>query len=196
MEPYEFPKIHSFPPMYTQQPNATILDNQLGSWCDIILSYCEYYKISSITLTGTVIYSQFDDLDITQLPPVFENKAIDRAVNDEFKSTIFRHLIHKSKKAEYINAKSPEAGVLIYWRSLVDWANLIHDFVENTGQSGTVLTVYELTKSEDSGLPADLKNFDYNMLVKVLKNVLIKQGKAQILMSEDDPEQIGGVKIV
>lgn len=192
--PFEFPKIHSFPPLYTKQPNETILQNQLDSWCSIILSYCEYYKITSLTLTGTVIYSQYEDL--TDLPPIFENKIIERKVGDDFKLDIFKHLIHKLNKAEYTNPKQPQLGIFVYWRSLVEWAGLIHDFAENTGQLGTILTVYELTKLEDSGLPLDLKNMDYNLLVKVLKSVLIKQGKAQILMSEDGSGQIGGVKIV
>lgn len=193
MEPFEFPKIYSFPPLYTKQPNATVLENQLGSWCDIILSYCEYYKITSLSLTGSVMYSQLE-LDVSQLPPIFENKLIERNVNDEFRQDIFRHLIHKLKKAEYIDVKTPESGVLVYWRSLVDWSTMIHDFVEDSGQLGTVLTIYELTKLEDSGLPEDLKNLDYNILIKVLKNIFMKQGKVQILTDENG--EIGGVKIV
>lgn len=196
MEPFEFPNIHSFPPLFTKQPNETILQNQLDAWCGIVLSYCEYYKITSVTLTGTIIYSQIDDLNSLELPPIFENKTIDRLVNDEFKLDIFKHLIHKLNKGEYINNRQPELGIFVYWKSLVEWGTLIHDFVENSGQLGTILTVYELTKLEDSGLPLELRNLDYNLLVKVLKNVLIKQGKAQILMSEDGSGQIGGVKIV
>lgn len=196
MDPFEFPKIHSFPPLYTKQPNETILHNQLDAWCSIILSYCQYYKITSITLTGTINYTQIDLLNPQELPPIFENKNINRLVSDEFKLDILRHLVHRMKKGQYVNAKQPELGIFIFWRSLVDWATLIHDFVENSGQLGTILTVYELTKLEDSGLPPELKNMDYNLLVNVIKNVLIKQGKAQILMSEDGSGQIGGVKIV
>ncbi|CAH6718155.1 vacuolar protein-sorting-associated protein 25 [[Candida] jaroonii] len=195
METFEFPKIHSFPPLYTKQPNATVLQQQLDSWCSIILSYCEYYKVSTISTTGTIVYSQFEELKIDTLPPIFENKQINRAVDDEFKSDIIKHLIHKLNKAEYINTKIPDQGILVYWKSLADWATILYDFVENSGQLGTVLTIYELTKSEDSGLPESLKNLDYNLLVKVLKNILIKQGKAQILMQEGT-DQIGGVKIV
>jgi ESCRT-II complex subunit VPS25 len=59
---------------------------------------------------------------------------------------------------------------------------------------GTILTVYELTKNDDSGLPPDLFNLDDALLIKVIKDVLIKSGKAQILMNENN--EIGGVKIV
>lgn len=194
--PFEFPKIHSFPPLFTAQPNATILQNQLNSWCDIILSYCQHYKITSLNINGLILYSQIDNLEIDSLPSLFENKQINRSVNDEFKQTIFKHLIHKLNKAEYVDNKKPELGILIYWNSLIEWSQKIYDFVENSGQLGTILTIYELTKLEDSGLPNDLRNFDYNLLVKVLQKVLVRQGKAQIIMNDDGSNQIGGVKIV
>lgn len=192
---FEFPKIHSFPPLYTKQPNLTILHNQLESWCEIILSYCQHYKITSLSLLGAILYTQLNNIDINKIPPLFENKKISRIVNDEFKSIIFKHLIHKLGRADYINPKQPENGLLIYWKTLVEWGTHLYDYVERTGQLGSVLTVYELTKLEDLGVDEDLKNLDYNLLVKVLKNVLIKQGRAQILMNEDGT-QIGGVKIV
>lgn len=193
---FEFPKIHSFPPLFTSQPNATILQNQLNSWCEIILAYCQHYSITSLSLDGTLLYCQHQELDIDSIPPLFENKQINRVVSGEFKQTIFKHLIHKLNKAEYINSKKPELGLLIYYRSLVEWGKVLHDYVENSGQLDTILTVYELTKLEDSGLPQELKNLDYNLLEKILKNVLMKQGSAQIIMNDDGSDQIGAVKIV
>lgn len=85
--------------------------------------------------------------------------------------------------------------------SIVDWGNLLYEYIVNTGQQGTVLTLYELTKSDDndddvgsSGLPQELRNLDEELLVKIIKDYLIKQGKAQLLMTESN--EIGGVKIV
>lgn len=195
MDEFQFPKIHSFPPMYTKQPNSTILQNQLDSWSDLILSYCQYYKITRLSLTGSILYSQHEDLNVDKLPPLFDNTYINRSVNDEFKSSIFQHMIHKLHVADYLNSKRPEAGIFIYWRSLSEWGNILYDYVEKTGQLGSVLTVYELTKLEDSVLNDSLKNLDYELLERVLKKVLVKQGKAQVLMNEEGT-QIGGVKIV
>lgn len=195
MEPYSFPRHYYFRPLYTKQPNATVYERQLGAWCSIILPFCEHYKITSMSLDGTPLYSQIELLDLNELPNIFENKLIDRVAEDTLRSEVIKYMI-KTKKAELINPKMPDSGVLIYWRTLADWANLLYKFVENTGQLGTIMTVYELTKLDDNGLPANLKNLDYTLLVKILKDVLIKQGKAQILMSEDNPDQIGGVKIV
>lgn len=189
-----FPKIHSFPPLYTNQPNATISSHQLDSWCQIILQFCEHYKITSMTLDGNAKYSQIDGLDIDKLPKLFDNEEISRSANPEFRKIIINYLIHKLNKAEYIDPKKPELGVFIYWRTLVEWSELLYSFVDRTGQLGTILTIYELTKSDDNGLPEDLRNIDETLLIKVLKDVLIKQGKAQILFGDDN--EIGGVKIV
>ncbi|KAK6201257.1 vacuolar protein sorting [Scheffersomyces amazonensis] len=191
---FVFPKIHTFPPLYTEQPNSTILSNQLDSWCQIILQYCEFYKITSLNRNGTPKYSQIESLSIDSLPPIFENKSINRSTNDNFRNVIIHHLIYKLKKAQYIDPKKPELGIYVYWRSLVEWGQLLYDYVDSTGQLGTVLTLYELTKSDESGLPDSLKNLDEGLLIKIVKDYLIKQGKAQILMNEDN--EIGGVKIV
>ena len=87
---------------------------------------------------------------------------------------------------------------------------MLYEYVVNTGQQGTVLTLYELTKGagddeyenegdveavvSSGGLPLELRNLDEELLVKVIKEYLIKQGKAQLLMT--DSNEIGGVKIV
>lgn len=149
-----------------------------------------------MSLDGTLLYCQNQELNTDSLPPLFENKQINRLVSSDFKQTIFKHMIHKLNKAEYINSKKPELGLLIYYRSLVEWGKILHDYVENSGQLDTILTVYELTKLEDSGLPEELKNLDYNLLEKILRNVLMKQGSAQIIMNDDGSDQIGAVKIV
>lgn len=191
---FEFPKIHSFIPFYTKQPNSTVFSNQLDSWCEIILDYCEHYKISSISpLNGKILYSQFED-EVETFPSLFENKSINRSVNDDFKALIFKHLIQKEKKAELKDLKAPENGVIIYWKSLAEWSQILYNYVSKTGQLGSILTVYELTKLADSGIPDELKNLEYDLLVKIIR-LLVKQGKAQILLDEDGVS-IGAVKIV
>ncbi|CAD1809373.1 Vacuolar protein-sorting-associated protein 25 [Candida parapsilosis] len=228
---FEFPKIHSFPPLYTKQPNQTVQQQQIESWCNILLQYCEFYKITSLTIEGAPKHSQLATTATTtttttssssssssyskaNIPPLFVNKSINRQVNSEFKNAIINNLIH-SKRGQYINHKKPELGIFVYWRSIVDWGNLLYEYIVNTGQQGSVLTLYELTKSDfddveeeeekeeegvgsgagtSAGLPRELRNLDEEFLVKIIKDYLIKQGKAQLLMTESN--EIGGVKIV
>lgn len=190
MSAYEFPKIHSFIPFYTKQPNSAVLTQQLDSWCQIILDYCSHYKITSMSpTTGRLLHSQYGDVD--SLPPLFENASINRHVNEEFKAFILKHLC-KLNRAELKNNSSPEDGMLVYWRTLAEWLQVVYAYVQKTGQLGSVLTIYELT-SPTEGVPEDLQNIEYDLMVKVLKQ-LVKQGKAQILMGDDG--QMGGVKIV
>lgn len=40
--------------------------------------------------------------------------------------------------------------VWVYWRTPEEWAALIEDWVEETAQKGTVLTLYELSQGEDT----------------------------------------------
>lgn len=188
---FEFPKLHSFPPFFTKQSNSTILEHQLEAWCNLILSYCEYYKVYSLLSTGTVLSAQNKDIEF---PPLFENKQVERQCLESFKRDILSHLIHKAGRASFIDPKKVDAGVLILWRTLPDWAKLLRDYVDSTGQLGTILTVYELTQLEDSTTSEEFRNIDYNLFVRILQ-VLRKLGKAQILMAEDN-SKIEGVKIV
>lgn len=185
---FEFPKIYSFPPLYTKQPNLTVLTNQLDSWMNIILEYSQFYKINTVLLTGQVKHSQ---IDYKSANTVFENKTIDRSITDEFKLDIFKHMITK-KKASYINSKQKDQGIYIYYRSLTEWSDLLYSYIDSSGQLNSILTIYELTKSEL--LLPDLRNLDESLLIKIIKEVLVKRGKAQILL--DDNGEIGGVKIV
>ena len=52
---------------------------------------------------------------------------------------------------------------------------------------------WPLTKLEETD-PL-LRNIDYNLFVRAI-DVLMKQGKAQVLKAEDGSSQIGGVKII
>lgn len=193
MSVFQYPKIYLFPPLYTKQPNTTILQHQLEQWCRIILDYCEHYSVTLLTAEGIPKHSQTIE-DCESLPPIFHNKDIERSVNNDLRALILNHLITKEKKAEYINPKSHDTGLFIYWRTPTEWAELLYDYVKSTGQTGTILTIYELTNSQESGLPETLKNMGEPLLIKILKDVLVKQGKAQLLINEDG--EIGGVKIV
>jgi ESCRT-II complex subunit VPS25 len=55
---------------------------------------------------------------------------------------------------------------------------LLYAWVEETGQKGSVLTIYELRESE-SVEKKEWRDMDEGMLRKVL-GVLVKRGKAQV----------------
>lgn len=186
---FEFPKIHSFPPFYTKQRNATILQNQLDAWGALVLNYCEHFRIFSVLANGSVLAL----MESSDMPELFQNKSIDRAVLSDFRKDILAHLVTKLGRAVYVDPKKQDSGVLLYWRTPAEWAALLREHVDATGQLGTILTVYELTKLEEAA--PQFRDMDYGLLVKVIE-VLMKQGRAQVLKAEDGSGQIGGVKIV
>lgn len=81
-----------------------------------------------------------------------------------------------------------EAGeggeAFIYWRTPEEWGSLIEAWVEETGQRGSVLTVYELREGEGTR-GTEIWGMDGDVLVKALGTV-VKRGKAQIFQSGED----------
>ena len=89
-------------------------------------------------------------------------------------------------RADWVDVKMKDQDeVWIYWRSPENWAAMLAAWVEETGQRGTVLTVYELLEGEASkgkewaGMPREV-------LLKSL-NVLVKRSKANIFGEADQP---------
>lgn len=129
------------------------------------------------------------------VPAIFENKTIERSAPAEFRRAIFNHLIHKLERAAYVNPKQQDAGILIFWRTTDEWARMLYEHVDKTGQLGSVLTVYELTLPDETPVDENFRNLDYHLLSRVV-DVLVKQGKAQVLRSDDGLGKMEGVKIV
>lgn len=184
----QYPQIHNFPPFYTKQSNATVLENQLNQWCTLILQTCEQHRIYSVLPLGGVLRQQQDQ----PRDNFFENKAIERSAAPEFRKEILSHLVHRLGRGSYVDNKTPDAGVLVMWRTLREWAELLYGSIEATGQQGSVLTVYEMTMLEDQVVDEEFRNIDPVLFERILQE-LRRQGRAQILMSDDGGE-IGGVK--
>lgn len=60
--------------------------------------------------------------------------------------------MRKDGRAEYAASSGGVGGdgdvVYVYWRKPEEWAALVEAYVEEMGQKGSVLTVYELTDGE------------------------------------------------
>ncbi|KAJ2978342.1 hypothetical protein NQ176_g3868 [Zarea fungicola] len=103
----------------------------------------------------------------------------------------------KEGRAEYITSSSSSSGAgttssftdggydvaFIYWKKPEEWAAVVQQYVEDTAQKGSVLTVYELSQG-DGTRNTDLHGIDSDVLLKAL-NILVKRGKAQIFGQED-----------
>jgi ESCRT-II complex subunit VPS25 len=56
------------------------------------------------------------------------------------------------QRAEWIDSSAasqgPKSVAWVWWRRPEEWADILVDWVEGTGQRGAVLTVYELIQGE------------------------------------------------
>lgn len=41
-----------------------------------------------------------------------------------------------------------KSTAIIYWRKPEEWANAIYEWIDNTGQKGSVLTLYEISEGD------------------------------------------------
>lgn len=201
---YNFPDIYHFPPFFTKQPNAATFEAQLNHWQDIILGYCKANKIWILSETGSKIGSQslddedsdddddelIDDSEATKEFNIFRNDTINRHASTELIDDIISSLI-KSKHAEWINPNNKKQGLLILWNTIEEWAYIVYDWIDTSGQNGSILTIYELQRG-DMSKTQEFSGMCTPTLIKVLET-LVKQGKATLLKDEG---KISGVKFL
>jgi ESCRT-II complex subunit VPS25 len=89
------------------------------------------------------------------------------------------------QRGEWLDgAKGKDGGEYwVYWKRPEEWARLVEEWVEATGQKGSVLTVFELLEGEGSA-GEEFHGMDAELLQKSLQ-VLVKRGRAQVFGSED-----------
>jgi ESCRT-II complex subunit VPS25 len=94
-------------------------------------------------------------------------------------------------RAEYISAGGKKKTAAseddggrfwIYWRRPDEWSAVLEEWVERTGQKGTVLTLYEIVEG-DASRNEEFWNMDMELLLRSLA-ISVKRGKAQIFGSE------------
>jgi ESCRT-II complex subunit VPS25 len=173
-EPFRFPRDYSFPAFFTRQTNLTTYHAQLTKWSAFVLAYARHHRIFKLSLSSA------PDSEL------FYNRKLDRRLL----LADIRELLEFMKKegrAEYVASGSGSSGggdvVYIHWRKPESWARLIETYVEDSGQKGSVLTIYELTQGEGTR-GTELHGVDTDVLLKAL-NILVKKGKAQIFGQDD-----------
>lgn len=172
---FSLPTYASFPPFYTLQPNLTTRARQLELWSALIISYCQYHRLFRLSLSSPP-------------PGLFSNTAIRRSLKPSDIRAVLEHMSVPANgpSIEWIPPTSrgeTSHTCYVYWKTPVEWADLIYSWVEETGQKSAVLTIYELREGESSqGRP--WKDIDEALLRKVL-GVLVKRGKAQIFGQEE-----------
>jgi ESCRT-II complex subunit VPS25 len=179
---FQFPPHYSFPPFFTLQPTASTRSSQLTSWSTLIQTYCRHNRIFSLSLV--------DALNT----PLFHNATLRRRLNLRDAKAILTWMStpEGGNRAEYISAGGKKKTVAaseddggrfwIYWRRPDEWSGVLEEWVERTGQKGTVLTLYEIVEG-DASRKEEFWNMDMELLLRSLA-VSVKRGKAQIFGNE------------
>jgi ESCRT-II complex subunit VPS25 len=141
--PFPFPREYSFPPFFTRQTNLTTHHAQLVKWSTLVLSYCRHHQLYRLSLTpSSTSPSSSPEPGADEL---FHNRKLDRRLNTADVREVI-DFMRKDGRAEYVGGKETGDVVWVYWRTPEEWAGLVEEWVDATGQKGTVLTLYELTE--------------------------------------------------
>lgn len=182
---FQFPPHYTFPPFFTLQPNLTTLSRQLALWSSLIQSYCAYNRIFKLSLSSSANSPLFHNaslsrtLDVLSIRRVLDYMAsADGDYRAEWVPT------SSTKRSGTSNATGAEkSSAWVYWRRPEEWADLIYNWVDGTGQKGSVLTVYELRES-DAVQREEWIGMDEELFRRCL-DALIRKGKAQVFGTDD-----------
>ncbi|PKX92559.1 ESCRT-II subunit protein VPS25 [Aspergillus novofumigatus IBT 16806] len=152
-------------PVLHPQPNSTTRLSQLQKWSSLIQSWCRHHRIYRLSLIEAIE------------SPLFHNAALRKRLS-----------LSEARAVLDWMAKPEEEGVVDGGRNgsmgerPEEWAGIVADWVEATGQKNVVLTVYELLEGEAT-MSQEWHGMDADVMLKSL-NVLVKRGKAQVFGSE------------
>ncbi|KAF0990482.1 hypothetical protein HZS_5375, partial [Henneguya salminicola] len=155
---------YNFCPFFTIQPNLETRLKQLKLWCDLVINYCKFNNISSFSV---------QEISKTSL---FNNAALKRSLNTEGIMLVLEELA-RSGNLEW---KSNKKQCLLYFQSIDTIGKYILDWVNATGNNGTVFTISEIKQIEHASF--DFEHLDEEILMKCFK-YLEKNEKAVIFTS-------------
>lgn len=125
--------------------------------------------------------------------PLFHNAQLNRRLNLRDAKTVLQWMASPEggNRAEFISTGAKKKSVpsdedggkaWIYWRRPEEWAAALEEWVDRTGQKGTVLTLYEIVEG-DASRKEEFASMDEDLLRKSLA-ICVRRGKAQIFGGE------------
>lgn len=151
--PFSFPPTYNFPPFFTPQPNTTTRHSQLEKWSSLIQSWCRHHRQYRLSLVDAVDTPLFHNATLRKRLDLREARAVvDWMTKSEEEGG-------GGRRAEWISdaggsslgdssGQGPKTVAWIWWRRPEEWADVLVEWVEGTGQRGSVLTVYELIQGD------------------------------------------------
>ncbi|KAL7419202.1 hypothetical protein Q5752_006039 [Cryptotrichosporon argae] len=165
---FTYPAIWSFPPFFTLQPNPATRMHQLELWAALVLGWARHERVFAINADDGAA--------------VFANAAISR----ELQPAAIRDLLAEMTKSSQASPEPAKqtATYLLYWRKPDEWGQLIYDWVDQNGLTGTIMTFYEIADGELSE-KTEFRGISPPMLRRSV-DTLVRRGKAQVIRGADE----------
>ncbi|KIY46655.1 ESCRT-II complex, vps25 subunit [Fistulina hepatica ATCC 64428] len=162
------PSIHAWPAFFTPQPYLNNNAAALEQWTHLILSYARHCRLWHL---------RREDAEITgsEWNEVLRNERINRRLQSDYLSQIMAHLVARSQ-ATY-DPPNQTHTILLFWRTPEEWADVLYQWADTTGQLNTILTLYEIT---DPPVSSPLSGIPMSLLRHAI-TILTKSGRAQII---------------
>lgn len=136
---------------------------QLNVWADLFLKYLKHLNKFTINIYENAF-------------PLFYNESINRRLSPPVILKILEQL-QSTKHAHPLDKKREEWQV--YWHTLDEYGNMIYDWIQETGQTNSVCTLYEISNG-DSTEGKDFHKIDETVLLSVLRQ-LEEKGRCELI---------------
>ncbi|KIM47132.1 hypothetical protein M413DRAFT_440655 [Hebeloma cylindrosporum] len=166
------PSIHSAPPFFTEQPNPTTQSIATEQWIRLILTYARHRKLFILRVED----AEAAESDWAE---ILRNERINRKMTPGHLCNIMVAMADKNL-AIYEPPKQ-KRSILVYWRLPEEWAEVLYEWVVDSGQLNTIMTFYEIT---DPLVESALTNIPVPLLRKAI-GILGKTGRAQMIAIAD-----------
>ncbi|MDP2436161.1 MAG: vacuolar protein-sorting-associated protein 25 [archaeon] len=173
---FQFPSFYDFPPFFTVQPVRATRQQQEKLWADLVLAYCQHFKIYTL------------DVDAAASSPLFRNERLKRQLSREGIVEILE-VLRQRKNAEWVDKRTKKQARIV-WRTAEQWAGLIYDWALRTGHVNTVVTVWDLREGDEFA-DEEFHGLDQDVLLAALAH-LQGQKKAMVFTGNESDSQ--GVK--
>ncbi|KAI5800124.1 ESCRT-II complex subunit-domain-containing protein [Geopyxis carbonaria] len=151
------------------QPNESSWAAQCSVWHAFILEYSRAHKQWQLDVTDAL------ETDL------FWNKRLNRRLKLKDAVEVLDYMALEGS-IEWVD--SAKSSAIVYWRKPEDWANIIYNWIETTGQKNSVLTLYEISNGELT-ISQEFHGVHPIILRKTLA-ALVKRGAAQVFGSDDE----------
>ena len=136
---FSFPPYYDFPPFFTLQPTLLTRTAQLNKWSSLIQSYCQHNRIYRLSLIDAINTPLFHNAKLRKRLSLADMRiVIDWMASGDGEDG--------GRRAEWVGKEQEKASAWVWWRRPEEWAEVLSGWVEETGQKGSVLTLYELSQ--------------------------------------------------